>query len=179
MSGQEDGAELRSVHVAQGQFKTSSRPDTVLLTVLGSCVATCLYDPEAKIGGMNHFLLPDGGGEESRTMTYGVHSMELLINSLMRHGADRRRLRAKIFGGARMIDGLSDIGARNGVFARQFLRQEGIPCEAESLGGTLARRVRFWPATGRAQQRVLQDTRPVERPQRLQPQPRHDAIELF
>ena len=136
----------------------------MLTAVLGSCVAACLRDPVAGVGGMNHFLLPEARESGSEQVIYGAQSMELLINAMLKQGARKERLEAKIFGGARMIAGLSDIGRGNGEFARRFLRDEGIPCLAESLGGTMARRVRFWPLSGRARQMLLGDARAVAPP---------------
>ena len=148
------------IHVIQGDFAVSNDPNAVMTTILGSCVATCLFDPLIRIGGMNHFLLP-GDTSAAGEMTFGVHAMELLINALLKKGADKYRLQAKLFGGARMIEGLSDIGAKNARFAREFLERENIPCVGESLGGTQARRIRFEPTTGRARQRVMGDAREV------------------
>lgn len=151
------GPEWTKVHVIQGTHAVSDDPKAVLMTILGSCVATCLWDEKSKIGGMNHFLLPDVTSGESEARLYGAHAMELLINDLMKRGARKDRLQAKLFGGASMIEGLSVIGARNAAFAKQFLSREGILCVGESLGGTHARRVRFWPVTGKAQQMCLSD----------------------
>ena len=146
----------RAVHVHQGQFKIGSSADMVLTTVLGSCVAACLHDPVAKVGGMNHFLLPEavgsGGSQETR---YGVHLMEVLLNALLQAGAQRQQLTAKVFGGARVVAGLSDIGARNAEFVVRFLKAEGIPIVGQSLKGEMARRLQFWPATGRTRQLLL------------------------
>jgi chemotaxis protein CheD len=149
----------RRLHVVQGEFEVSGDPDVVLTTILGSCVAVCLRDKERGVGGMNHFLLPDGesdGVDDGKR--YGVNAMELLINGLLRKGARREHLEAKLFGGARMFDGLSDVGAANAAFAERFLQDEGIPVVGGSLGGVGARRVKFWPTSGRAQQRVVTDT---------------------
>ena len=143
------------VHVVQGDYAIADRDGIVMTAVLGSCVAACLRDPLAEVGGMNHFLLPETGLHASTGVLYGAQAMELLINALMKHGARKDRLEAKLFGGARMIAGLSDIGRSNGEFARRFLRDEGIPCVAESLGGIRARRIRYWPLTGRARQILL------------------------
>lgn len=127
-----------------------SDANAVLTTILGSCVATCMFDPLAKVGGMNHFLLPGDTGVEG--MKYGVNAMELLINGLLQQGATRARLQAKLFGGANVISNLSDIGAQNVAFAQRFLQTEGIQVVGTSLGGDRARRVRYWPTTGRASQ---------------------------
>lgn len=146
----------KTVHVVQGQYRVSDDPNEVQSTVLGSCVACCLRDPVRGVGGMNHFILPgDEGGPDS--VKYGVNAMELLINGLLQKGASRSRLEAKLFGGANVVQGLSDIGAKNSAFARRFLESEGIRCIGESLGGNRARRVKFWPASGRALQMLLQD----------------------
>lgn len=152
------------VHVVQGEFVVSDQPGTVLTTILGSCVSTCICDPTAGVGGMNHFLLPDNGPGDGRQFRYGLYAMELLINGLLKKGASKDRLEAKLFGGAMMNDGLGRIGAANAAFARRFLADEGIRCLAQSLGGTLARRVRFTPTTGQAQQLIVQ-------PDALAPQP--------
>jgi len=170
------------IHVIQGDFSVSNDPNAVMTTILGSCVATCLFDPVARVGGINHFLLP-GDTSKDGEMTFGVHAMELLINALLKKGADKYRLQAKLFGGARMIQGLSDIGAKNERFAKEFLERENIPCVGESLGGTQARRIRFEPTTGRARQRVMGDAAvvPVAKPKPVQaPTPEAvNDVELF
>jgi len=106
---------------------------------------------------MNHFLLPGGDaeGEALDAMRYGVHAMELLVNGLLRAGARRDRLEAKLFGGARMLQGLTDVGHQNAAFAERFLRQERIPLSGASLRGDRGRRVQFWPHTGRTRQMLL------------------------
>lgn len=142
------------VHVIQGEFVVTDDPGVMLTTILGSCVAACMRDPEAHVGGMNHFLLPDhvdrleGSGAER----YGIHLMELLVNGLMQRGARRERLQAKLFGGARIMRGLSDIGGHNASFAERFLQTEGISLIGGSLRGELGRRIQFWPVSGRARQ---------------------------
>ena len=113
---------------------------------------------------MNHFLLPFGPkAAASSPERYGVHAMEVLINALLKDGAMRSRLQAKLFGGARMSAALTDIGPSNARFARDFLANEEIPCRAESLGGAQARRVLFRPATGQVRQMLVLDL-PVETP---------------
>jgi chemotaxis receptor (MCP) glutamine deamidase CheD len=111
-------------------------------TVLGSCIAACIRDPERGLGGMNHFLLPDGdgNGDSEEAKRYGVNAMEILINSLLRAGARRDRLEAKLFGGASMFDRLRNIGAENAAFAKRFLQAEGIAVIGGDTGGTSARR---------------------------------------
>ena len=145
------------IHVIQGGYHISGDDSVVLTTVLGSCVAACMWDPQRRIGGMNHFLLgeSEGGADPGAAERYGAYAMEVLINGLISRGCARDRLNAKLFGGGRMFQGLSDIGASNARFARAFLAAEGIPVESESLGGAGARRVEFWPASGRVRQKLL------------------------
>jgi chemotaxis protein CheD len=141
--------------ILPGEFLVTRRHEA-LTTVLGSCIAACMYDPRSGIGGMNHFMLPasasiDSGawaGETGHANRYGAYAMESLINALMKHGADRARLEAKLFGGAAVIRGMSDVGAKNIEFARRFLRLEGIPLLAESVGEATPRRVNFFAHTG-------------------------------
>jgi chemotaxis protein CheD len=147
-----DEAQFRHVHVVQGDYEATSDPGIVLTTILGSCVCTCLTDPVARVGGMNHFLLPDGEDLSFGKMRYGLHAMELLINELLKIGAKRHRLEAKLFGGAGMQGGLGKIGQSNGEFALKFLETESIMLIGRSLGGSQARRVRYWPTIGKAQQ---------------------------
>jgi|CXWL01.1.fsa_nt_gi chemotaxis protein CheD len=174
----------RTVHVIQGQHAIVAEPNVVLSTILGSCVAACLHDPVARIGGMNHFLLPgDEGNRAGEAMKYGVNAMELLINGLLQRGATRARLQAKLFGGAHVVQNLSDIGATNGAFALKFLEVEGIVCVSQSLGGDRARRIRYWPESGRASQILLEKTnREAFAAERRTPAPQKppaDDVELF
>lgn len=170
--------QCKTVTVVQGDYAVSSDPDVVLSTVLGSCVAVCLFDLQAQVGGMNHFLLAGGGTTDSDDLKYGVNAMELLINRLLRAGADRRMLQAKLFGGARMTVHARDIGQSNAVFALDFLAREGISCLSQSLGGDKARRVQFTPTTGAARQLQIAGTPPeiAPAPQRTRLEP---AITLF
>ncbi|SDI10677.1 chemotaxis protein CheD [Alloyangia pacifica] len=149
-----DGAE-KLVNVIQGEYRISVSRVEVLSTVLGSCVAVCLTDVEAGVGGMNHFLLPQRAGKEGENVRYGAYSMELLINGLLKSGARKNRLVAKLFGGANMLSQLRDIGGSNVTFAKEFLQNEAIPLASESTGGTSARRIRFWPADGRVRQFIV------------------------
>lgn len=148
----------RRINLVRGEQHMSDGPEVVLTTILGSCVAACVRDPVLGLGGMNHFLLPGGprgGAGDPDARRYGVHAMELLVNALLRGGAQRNRLEAKLFGGARMMKGLTDIGELNAAFAEQFLRDEGIAMVGGSLRGQLGRRVQFWPCSGRARQMML------------------------
>lgn len=166
--------EGKLVYVVQGSYYVSAHPEATLSTVLGSCISVCLFDPIGAIGGMNHFLLPAGRGTESGHIRFGVNAMEKLINELLKSGASKSRLQAKLFGGARMSSNLSDIGRQNAAFAHTFLANEGIPSLSESIGGTLARRVVFRPTTGQVKLLFVQNDE-VELnevpPPRPQPQP--------
>lgn len=146
---------MTETSVLQGEYRIGAAPEDVLTTVLGSCVATCLHDPVAGIGGLTHFLLPNRGDGRLDTQKFGLNLMELLIRALLDAGARRERLVAKLFGGARITPGLTDVGAANSAFALRYLGAEGIACQAQSLGGSQARRLRFWPVSGKAQQMLL------------------------
>ncbi|MES2032764.1 MAG: chemotaxis protein CheD [Pseudomonadota bacterium] len=176
----------RTVHVGQGEHHVSDGQDVVLTTILGSCIAACIRDPKLGLGGMNHFLLPDGDGAASddEARRYGVNAMEMLINSLLRAGAQRERLEAKLFGGASMFDRLRNIGAENAAFAKRFLLAEGITVVGGHTGGNQARRVRYRPASGQAMQRLLTDSDPTvfvrERKLAVAPPPADSGdLELF
>ena len=164
-------SEGKLVYVVQGTYYVTAHPEATLSTVLGSCISVCLFDPVAAIGGMNHFLLPTGRGTESGHIRFGVNAMEKLINELLKSGAAKQRLQAKLFGGARMSATIYDIGRQNAAFAHSFLANEGIPNVSESLGGSLARRVIFRPTTGQVKMLFVQKDEVVlhETPQRAPP----------
>lgn len=173
----------KRIHIIQGEYRVVDDPGAVLATVLGSCVAACLRDPEAGVGGMNHFLLPGelSAARNGQAERYGVHLMELLVNGLLKYGARRERLEGKLFGGARMIEGLSDIGAKNAAFAKHFLQNEGICLVAEDLGGTRGRRVEYCPVSGRARQNLLskETTMAMLQTPSLPKLPQGGTLELF
>ncbi len=141
----------------------ASRDGAVVRTLLGSCIATCLWDPRSGVGGMNHFLLPeptngDGQGDLSR---FGIHAMELLIGKIQRLGGDRRTVQAKVFGGGHVLQ-MKETGVgvpeRNIRFIRQFMADENIPVVAEDVGGTAARQVVFHTQSGKALLKRLPST---------------------
>ncbi|WP_175947342.1 chemoreceptor glutamine deamidase CheD [Burkholderia pyrrocinia] len=148
------------VKLLPNEFYTTSE-DMVLMTVLGSCVAACLHDPYAGIGGMNHFMLPDDGTDPgaaaSESMRYGAYAMEVLINELIKAGGRRERIEAKVFGGAAVLAGMTtiNIGDRNADFVRRYLALERIRITAEDLQGVHPRKVAFMPHTGRAMVKKL------------------------
>lgn len=174
---------IKKIHVIQGEYRVVDDSSVMLTTILGSCVAACLRDPVAGVGGMNHFLLPGASREDEarNAERYGVHLMELLVNGLIKGGARRERLEGKLFGGARMLEGLSDIGAKNAAFARGFLINEGIRIVAEDFGGTRGRRLEYFPVSGRARQSFLAgDALKIDQRQPVCPTPIADgALELF
>jgi len=180
---------LQAAKILPGGCHVSSG-DTIISTVLGSCVAACIRDRRSGIGGMNHFMLPEGGGEDAVTGSarYGVHAMELLLNDLARSGAARSHLEAKVFGGGAVVASMttSDVGQRNAAFVRQFLKMEGIPVVAEDLEGIYPRKVYFFPRSGKVLVRHLREKhndtvaiREREYRQQLQVAPVSGDIELF
>lgn len=164
---------MKRINIVQGEHVATDRPDTVIATLLGSCIAVCLHDGVAHIGGMNHFLLgqPDAGQQVSAQdmQRYGVHAMELLINAMMQRGATRSRLRAHIYGGGNIIAGLGGIGHANAAFARRFVEMEGITIGHVDVGGTRARKVEFMPYEGKARATLVADPVAFVAPPVLQP----------
>ena len=150
--------DLARITINIGGLHASCKP-LLLDTVLGSCIAACLYDPVSGIGGMNHFMLPEGADPENPTSTrYGVNAMELLISHLMKLGGERRRFQAKVFGGGHVLkirESLDGVPQRNIDFARQFLETEQIPVVKEDVGGYQQRRVLFHTHTGKVFLRYL------------------------
>lgn len=128
--------------------------DVLLTTTLGSCIAACLWDRRAQVGGMNHFMLPEGGGPAALGASgrYGSYAMELLINELMKRGATRATLEAKVFGGGQVISGMNslNIGEANTAFVLDYLKTERIPIVARDVLGSVARKVCFLPGSGKA-----------------------------
>ena len=118
----------RKVNIVQGEHFVTDDQGVTLTTVLGSCVAACLFDPKRGVGGMNHFLLADSGAGGEAAMRYGAYAMEVLINDLMKHGAARERLQAKVFGGAKMMTGLSDIGGGNAALFTTRSQRKELEC---------------------------------------------------
>ena len=180
MAAVQDSPVTHRVHVGQGEHYVTRDPGIMLTTILGSCVAMCLRDPVAGVGGMNHFLLPEGSGSgPDAGRRYGAYAMEVLINDCLKQGARRDRMEAKLFGGGRMFDSLQDVGPANADFAERFLRDEGIPVVGGSLRGQGGRRLHYWPSTGRALQGAVTDGHvPVQAPPRIEPVA-SGAVELF
>ena len=148
-----DRGVVTTVH--QGDCLVSGEFDITFSTVLGSCVSACVHDMVAQVGGMNHFLLAQPAGlsrdRYGASARYGAFAMEQLINRVLSRGTGRKsNLQIKVFGGGLINTALTDIGADNIAFVREFLANEGYENVKQDLGGTLARRVLFKPVSGRA-----------------------------
>lgn len=175
---------MRRVSIVQGEHAVISEPHVVVSTVLGSCIAVCLQDAVAHIGGMNHFLLSEPGSAAEVAphdlQKYGVHAMEVLINAMMVRGAVRERLRAHIYGGANVVAGLGQIGSHNAAFARRFCRTEGISIVHEDVGGSFARRIEFMPYEGKSRCARIAQAPAVAAPPKPLPMPaKSGELELF
>lgn len=178
-----------AVKVLPGEYFVTTT-DMVLVTVLGSCVSACVRDRERGIGGMNHFMLADSaeGGAVSASARYGTYAMEILVNHLLKLGARRGALEAKVFGGGRVMAQLSGsrVGDRNASFVIDYLATEAIPITAKDLLDVYPRKVYFFPSTGKVLvkklKRMHNDTlmrRETEYAARLTEAPVAGDIELF
>jgi len=156
-----------TVKILPGEYYVT-RGNDAITTVLVSCISACVRAPVRNVGGMNHFMLPEDASSGSNAWLdpaigmatrYGSYAMESLVNDLLKLGATRERLEIKIFGGGRVLSGMTDVGARNIAFIRNYIRLEGYRIAAEDLGGTQPRKVVYFPANGLARMRRL---RPVE-----------------
>lgn len=140
-----------SAKLLPGEFYVTRAPE-MITTVLGSCVSACLYDPETRCGGMNHFMLPgeEGNGKGDTSARYGLFAMESMINEILKLGARKENLVAKLFGGGQIIENMSDVGLKNIRFAKTFLYSEGIKLLSADLGLIYPRKVNFFPHSGKA-----------------------------
>ena len=188
------GCDRWSAKILPGEYFVT-RSDEAITTVLGSCIAACIRDPVTRIGGMNHFMLPEDAspgksawieGPGGLATRYGSYAMESLINELMKLGARRDRLEVKLFGGGRILSWMTDVGEKNIRFARDFLKLEGFKIAAEDVGDVCARRVIYFPATGVVmlkRLRALDVTAIAQRENiyqsRLTAKPAGDDVELF
>lgn len=144
-----------SAKILPGEFYVTTA-DEVVTTILGSCVSACVWDPAAGIGGMNHFMIPNVDHRQETDSVdspeagrYGVFAMELLINTILKHGGDRSRLLVKVSGGGHVVRSATTIGHKNVEFARRYLADEGLQVVGEHVEGLHARRLVFHPLTGR------------------------------
>ena len=180
---------INAVKVLPGEFYATAK-DLLLVTVLGSCVAACIRDPELGIGGMNHFMLPDSesAGPAGNAARYGSYAMEMLINHLIKLGAVRSRLEAKVFGGGSVIAGMTqaNVGERNAEFVLKFLRTEEIRVVARDLNDIYPRKVYYFPESGRVLVKKLRNmhndtvaARETDYRSRLSHAPAGGEVELF
>lgn len=169
-----------------------TQKDMMIVTVLGSCVSACIRDRVSGIGGMNHFMLPEGGNDAdspvSLSMRYGTNAMEILINDLLKAGARRENLEAKVFGGGNVLKGYAviNVGQRNAAFVRHYLKAENIRIVAEDLNDFHPRKVYFFPRTGRVLVKKIKNlnnntlvNREYDYAARLQGTQIGGAVELF
>lgn len=149
-----------AVKVLPGEYYVSSE-DLIVMTVLGSCIAACIWDGKARTGGMNHFMLPDGDSTDG-SGRYGSYAMELLINEMLKLGARRETMQAKIFGGAQVMAGFTtmNVGERNTQFVIDYLATERIPVISQDVLDIHPRKVCFFPATGKALVKRLAHSHP-------------------
>jgi chemotaxis protein CheD len=175
--------------ILPGEYYYTGR-EMLIVTVLGSCVSACIRDRLTGLGGMNHFMLPDGGdsGPVSASMRYGTFAMEVLINDLLKAGARREHLEAKVFGGGAVLRGFTamNVGERNAAFVTSFLKTEKIPVLAEDLNDIYPRKVYFFPRTGKVLVKKLMSThndtlaqRERDYASRLKVEPVGGEIDLF
>lgn len=150
------------VKLLPGEFYVTPQTDEVIVTILGSCVAACIRDPLAGLGGMNHFMLPQGGSRqwngESESARFGNFAMEKLINELLKAGCSRASLEIKVFGGANVIQSRNAVGTGNSEFILRYLHAEGLRCAVQDLGGHYPRRIHFYPMSGRVVRRFLNNS---------------------
>jgi chemotaxis protein CheD len=150
-----------AVKVLPGEFFVHD-DDLLIMTTLGSCIAACLWDRERRVGGLNHFMLPDDGGGAASSGRYGSYAMELLINELIKRGASRSTMEAKVFGGGAVIGGMTslNVGERNTAFVLDYLKTERIAVVSKDVLDVYPRKVCFLPASGKAMVKRLAPTNP-------------------
>ena len=151
--------DIQAVKILPGEYYATARP-MLVVTVLGSCVSACVRDRTSGVGGMNHFMLPtmsDGHDPVNASARYGTYAMEILVNQLLKIGARRPNLEAKVFGGGNVLKGftVANVGERNARFVHDYLKQEKIPVVAEDLLDIYPRKVYFFPHTGRVLVKLL------------------------
>lgn len=149
-----------AVKVLPGEYFVSNE-DIVIMTVLGSCISACIWDGKVRAGGMNHFMLPDGDSADGFGR-YGSYAMELLINEMLKKGARRESMQAKVFGGAQVMAGFTtmNVGERNTKFVLDYLSTERIPVVSQDVLDIHPRKVCFFPTTGKALVKRLAHSHP-------------------
>jgi len=176
--------------ILPGEFYVTTAPE-LITTVLGSCVSACIRDTKLGIGGMNHFMLPhsedyNNWGGESVAARYGSYAMEALINAIIKAGGERSRFEIKAFGGGNVISAATSVGDNNVDFLYRFTEIENFKLAASDLGGSLPRKVVFFPRTGKVHVKKLSDQRNLTIRQReeqysyrLEHKPVSGDVELF
>ena len=152
--------QLNAAKVLPGEYFVS-RQEMAIVTVLGSCIAACLWDRSMRVGGMNHFMLPDGDSSDF-SGRYGSYAMELLINEMLKLGARRESMQAKIFGGGQVMANFTtmNVGERNTAFVTEYLQTERIPIVSQDVLDIYPRKVVFFPSTGKAMVKRLAHAHP-------------------
>jgi chemotaxis protein CheD len=150
------------LHVVPGQIAVSADPDVTFTTILGASVAVCLYDPVAKLGGMAHFLFPDGEAYSPHEKRFCNQAISSLIEQIKARAGNIQYVEASLFGGAKSHGGQRDIGRRNAGSAVGFLARHDLSVVKQGLGGDQVRRIRFSPSTGACTERSMSDGLPHE-----------------
>jgi chemotaxis protein CheD len=182
--------DCEAAKILPGEYYHTGK-DMLIVTVLGSCVSACIRDRISGLGGMNHFMLPDGGDSNSpvsASMRYGTYAMEVLINELLKAGARRENMEAKVFGGGAVLKGFTamNVGERNAAFVINYLKTEKMRVLAEDLNDVYPRKVYFFPRTGKVLVKKLMQThndtlerRERDYASRLKVEPVGGEIDLF
>ena len=149
---------MPTAKILPGEFYVTSHNETIT-TILGSCISACVRDRRAGLGGMNHFMLPIGKSaskiQKADAARYGNFAMEQMINDILRNGGTRDNLEIKIFGGGRVMRGMTDVGQQNIRFVREYIELEGLNLLAEDIGGNYPRKVMYQPKTGKVKMKKL------------------------
>ena len=189
---------VTSVRLLPGEHYVTALPREMLVTILGSCISACIRDPKIGVGGMNHFLLPLKKGEDTEgsswgkaddLMRYGNFAMEKLINEVLSRGGKRDRLEIKLFGGSNVLKTFTAVGSNNCKFVMDYLATEGLRVFSKDIGGSLPRRIHYFPDTGKVMRIFIREgqqenyKRLVQREevfaQTVVEKPKEDDIELF
>ncbi len=178
-----------TARVLPGEYYVSNS-DEIITTVLGSCISACIRDKVTGVGGINHFMLPgnNNGTEDYNNVAtrYGGFAMEHLLNEIFKHGGQRKNLEIKLFGGGNVISTFTSVGKRNISFVRDYLRYETLPILAEDMGGTCARKINYFPKTGRTMVKRMCNSSPTKYTEReneymnsIEKKPISSEIDLF
>jgi len=149
---------MSTAKILPGEFYVTSNNE-VITTILGSCISACIRDPKAGIGGMNHFMLPISNSANKVQLAdaarYGNFAMEQMINDILRNGGSRNNLELKVFGGGRVMRGVTDVGKKNILFIEEYIELEGLRLLAEDVGGNYPRKIMYHPKSGKVKMKKL------------------------